>query len=71
MGQTGEISKSIYDAQIRDIAAQHAQGGMTLEQAQAQTAKATDAYFLRNTGLVSNPLSFAQATMMPQAQPEE
>lgn len=71
LASTAEISQATYNAQIKDIMAKRAAGTMNLEQAQAATTKATDAYFLRNTALVGNPLSFAQANMLPPAQPEE
>lgn len=68
---TASISKGVYDAQVKDIMARRAAGEMTLEEAQAQTAKATDAFFLRNTALVGNPLSYAQANMLSPSSDKE
>lgn len=65
LDQTAEISQSVYNNEIERIMEARRTGAMTLEQAQAATGKATDAYFLRNTALVGNPLSFAQANMLP------
>lgn len=65
LDQTAEISQSVYNSEIERIMEARRTGAMTLEQAQAATGKATDAYFLRNTALVGNPLSFAQANMLP------
>lgn len=65
LDQTAEISQSVYDNEIKRIMEARAGGSMTLEQAREATGKATDAYFLRNTALVGNPLSFAQANMLP------
>lgn len=62
---TAQVSQSVYADAIADISARKAAGTLTADEAKAATAKATDAYFLRNTALVANPLSYAQANMLP------
>ncbi len=62
---TAQISKAIYADTIKDIQTRRAAGELDQVGTQAETAKATNAFFLRNTGLVANPLSFAQANMLP------
>jgi hypothetical protein len=65
LGTTAQVSQSVYADAIADISARRAAGTLTQDEAKAATAKATDAYFLRNTALVANPLSYAQANMLP------
>ncbi len=65
LDRTAEISQATYDNEVKRIMEARASGAMNLEQAREATGKATDAYFLRNTALVGNPLSYAQANMLP------
>jgi hypothetical protein len=67
---TGSVSESVYANEVKTIAAAHAAGKLNLEEAQAATKKATDAFFLRNTALVANPLNYMQANMLAPTEEE-
>lgn len=70
-GSTAALSQDIFQSQIAGIMAQKEAGEIDLKTAQDLTAKATDAHFQRQAGLVGfNPLQMAQAQMLYGAQQE-
>ena len=71
---TGDIakhSKDIYDAEIASIVAARKAGEIDQKTGQQMVQKAARDQFLRGTALVGNPLSFAQANMLPAPTDEE
>jgi hypothetical protein len=71
LGQTGNLSEGMYQADL--AAAKKARDAGTIDDLALDKAnsKAVYDYFMRNTGLVANPLSFAQANMLPSPDQQE
>jgi len=65
VGQTAQLSQAIFQAQVSDATKLHAEGKITEDEAKAMNAKALEAHFQRQAGIVGlNPLNLVQAQLM-------